>query len=139
MAVYFGESLADKYALAEVYYGDESHIRTHDWAKETEADKKAALVQSERQVDKAIGVDMDTLYADIDWPVSANPNFRPDEAIFEQALFILDNTVRTKEGSDGAKKIESDEYQEEEKVSGVGLAPATTDCLRMNMTQISRG
>jgi hypothetical protein len=139
MAVYFGENLATKYALAETYYGVNSHIRTHDWAKETEPDKKAALVQAEREIDMYLATDMDTVFDDVDWPQSGCPNFRPDYAIFEHALFILDETVRTKEGTDGAKAIESEEYQTEERDTGVGVSPQATRFLKMNRIQTARG
>jgi hypothetical protein len=139
MAVYFGEDLATKYALANTYYGVNSHIRTHDWAKETEADKKAALVQAEREINMYLATDMDTVYDDYDWPLDVCPNFRPDYAIFEHALYILDETVRTKEGTDGAKDIESDEYQEEEKTTGVGISPQATRFLKLNRIQACRG
>jgi hypothetical protein len=139
MAIYFGQLIAEKLTQADAYYAVGNHINAHDWAKLTDDDKKAGLLQSEREVNLYLGTDLETNYSNTDWPESSNPNFRPDYAIFEDARFILENTVRTKEGTDGARRIESEEYQEEEKDQGVGLSPQAQRFLRLNRTQISRG
>jgi len=139
MAIYFGKTLDEKYALSNEYYGPESDIRTHDWAKETESDRKAALVQTEREINLYMGTDFERFYSETDWPTDAHPNLRPDYAIFEQALFILDNTVRTKAGTDGPKRIESELYQEHEVGYGVGLSPKAIQFLQLNAMQSSRG
>ena len=139
MAIYFGKTLEEKYTQSNAYYGAESHIRHHDWEAETEPDKKAALIQAEREVNLYCGTDYERFYSNTDWPVSGIPNLRPDYAIFEQALFILDETVRTKAGTDGPKDIESDEYQQEEKNTGVGISPQATRFLQLNRLQSARG
>lgn len=139
MAIYFGITTAAKYAIANTYYGVNSHIRAHDWAAETEDDKKAALVQAEREVNLYLGTDMETTFDATSFPVTGNPNFRPDYAIFEHALFILDNTARKKSGSDGAGFTESSIYQIQERDTGVGISPQALRFLTMNRIQISRG
>ena len=139
MAIYFGQDLATKYALANTYYGVNSHIMAHSWASETEDDRKAALVQAEREVDMYLGISLEDAYSEQSWPIEDSPNYRPDYAIFEQAWFILDNTVRKESGSDGAGFIESERYQEQERNTGVGLSPQAERFLRVNRCQISRG
>lgn len=139
MAVYFGETLETKYTLAETYFGVNSHIRSHDWANFTEDDKKAALIQSEREIDSYLAIVMDTCYDDINWPLDYRPNFRPDQAVFEQALYILDNTARTEDSSDGAAFIESASYQERERDDGVGVSPQAQRFLKLSRVQLDRG
>lgn len=139
MAIYFGQDLATKYALANTYYGVNSHILAHDWAKISEDDRKASLVQAEREVNLYLGTDLEIIYSETSFPVTCHPNFRPDYAVFEQAYFILDNTARTEAGTDGPKRIESIEYQEEERTSGVVMSPQACRYLRMNRMQICRG
>lgn len=136
---YFGETLEEKYTQSNAYYGAESHIRSHDWAEETEADRKASLVQAEREINLYCGTDYERFYSNTDWPVDAQPNLRPDYAIFEHALFLLDETVRTKEGTDGPKDIESELYQEQEITKGVGISPQATRFLMLNRIQSERG
>lgn len=139
MAIYFGQDIDTKLGIADVYYGVTSHIRANDWAAFSENEQKAALTQAEREVDLYLGVNLEENYDDTSFPVDWNLNFRPDYAIFEHALFILDNTARTKTGTDGAQLIESEEYQEEEAVSGVGLSPQASRFLTLNRIQIERG
>lgn len=139
MAIYFGLAIAAKLALAETFFDATNHIRAYDWAKYSDDEKKAGLNQAQREVDLYLGIDLDTDYDTTDWPITAYPNFRPDYAVFEQAFFILDNTARTRSASTGAKDIESEEYQQEERDTGLGLAPQATRYLRMNTIQIERG
>lgn len=139
MAIYFGKTVDEKYALSNEYYSAESHIRHHDWTEETESDKKAALVQAEREINLYLGTNLERFNSDTDWPVDAHPNLRPDYAIFEQSLYILDETVRAKAGTDGPKQIESELYQEQEENSGVGMSPQAMRFLQLNRLQSARG
>jgi hypothetical protein len=139
MAIYFGQLIAEKLTQADTYYAVGNHINAHDWAKITDDDKKAGLLQAEREVNRWLGINLERAFDDTDFPIAGAENKRPDEAIFEQALFILENTVRTKEGTDGAEDIESDEYQQDEQTKGVGLSPEASRCLGLNRIQTSRG
>lgn len=139
MAIYFGISIADKLIQADAYFATDNHILAFDWAEYSDDEKKAGLNQAEREVDLYLGVDLELEYSSTDWPESYNKNFRPDYAIFEQAYFILDNTARTKAAANGAQMIESEQYQEEERNTGVGMSPQATRFLRLNRMQIDRG
>ena len=139
MAIYFGQSIDDKLAIADAYYANGNHVSSHDWAQLTDDDKKAGLNQAEREIDRWYGISLESMFSTTDFPVSACPNKRPDLAVLEQAFYILENTVRTKEGSDGAQDIESEEYQDQERTSGVGLSPEAPRCMGIARTQISRG
>ena len=139
MAIYFGQTITEKLVLADAYFAEDNHIRSIDWAKYASNEKKAALNQSEREVNLYLGTDLEENFSSTDWPEEWNKNFRPDYAVFENALFILDNTARTSGSSSGAASIESEEYQEEERVSGVGLSPQATRFLQVNRLQLTRG
>lgn len=139
MAIYFGKTVAEKLAIAEIYFGVNSHILANDWAKISDDDKKAGLVQAEREVNLYLGISLEESYSATSFPIVGRTNFRPDYAIFEQAYFILDNTARTEGGSDGAKMIESELYQTEERDTGVGLSPQAVRFLQLNHIQIELG
>jgi len=139
MAIYFGLTITAKLAIADTYYGVNSHIMAHNWADVDEDDQKASLVQAEREVDMYLGISLEDRFDETSFPISGFANFRPDYAIFEHALFILDNTARKAEGTDGEGFIESDLYQEQERNTGVGLSPQATRFLGMNRLQVSRG
>lgn len=139
MALYFGQTITVKLAAAEAYFAADNHIRALDWAEYTDNEKKASLNQAEREVDLYLGTDLENEYSSTSFPASWNKNFRPDCAIFEHGLFVLENTARTKTSEAGAEMIESEEYQEEERTSGVGLSPQATRFLQLNRLQIARG
>ena len=139
MAIYFGITITAKLALADTYYAADNHIRAIDWAEYSDNEKKAALNQSEREVNLYLGTDLEESFDDTDWPAEWNKNFRPDLGIFEQSLFILENTARTKTSGNGAEMIESKEYQEEERSTGVGMAPQAVRFLQLNRLQLERG
>ena len=139
MAIYFGKTIDEKLALADIYYAESNHIRSFDWAEHGTNAQKASLNQAEREVNLYLGADMERDFSATSWPAEWNLNFRPDYAIFEHALFILENTARAKLATSGAEMIESEGYQEEERTSGVGLSPQATRFLQLNRIQIDRG
>lgn len=136
---YFDKTIAEKVTQADTYYGATSHIRHFDWERNTSDEKKAGLTQAQREIDLYLGISLSESYDDTDFPLSDFENFRPDYAIFEHALFILENTARTKTSGDGAQEIESEEYQQEERTSGVTISPQATRFLQLNRIQLERG
>lgn len=136
---YFDKTITEKLAQADEYYGVANHIRHFDWGKNSDDEKKAGLSQAQREVDLYLGTNLEENYSDQDFPISDYDNFRPDYAIFEHALFILENTARTKTSATGAQDIESEEYQEEERISGVTMSPQATRFMQMTRFQIDRG
>jgi len=139
MAIYFGQALATRLTLADTYFGVNSHVQAYDWAKFSDDEKKAALVQAEREIDMFLGMELEDTYDTQSFPINGAPSFRPDYAVMEQAFFLLDNTARTATSSTGAKMIESDDYQVEERTTGTGIAPRAMQYLRLNTIQIERG
>jgi len=139
MAIYFGITIAAKLVLADAYFATDNHIRALDWSEFSDDEKKASLNQAEREVNLYLGTDLEENFDATDWPADWNKNFRPDSAVFEHGLFILENTARTKTSGNGAESIESEEYQREERTTGVGLSPQATRFLQLNRMQIERG
>ena len=139
MPIYFGQTIDEKLSQADDYYAEDMHIRALDWVQLSDSEKKAALNQAEREVNLYCGIDLEDNYSETDWPCDWNPNFRPDYAIFEHALFLMDNTARTRTSTDGAQFVESSEYQQEEKTTGVVLAPQAQRFLKINRIRFGRG
>ena len=138
MAIYFGQDIATKLTLADAYY-DERSVYKHDWDKLSDAEKKLGLLNSEDRVNMHLGLDLEESYSSTSFPIVDMPNFRPDYAVFIDALFLLSKTARTAESTTGAKRIESEDYQREERENGVPIAPDAMRYLRMNRLQITRG
>ena len=141
MAIYFGQTITEKLSQADDYFAAGNHIRYLDWGKYEDDEKKAGLLQAEREVNLYLGLNysLEDMYSETSFPISHCANFRPDYAVFEHALFILDNTARTNTSSTGFKMIESESYQEEERDTGVPLAPQASRFLQMNRIAIERG
>jgi hypothetical protein len=67
---------------ANAYFADDAHVRSKQWAGFDGKLKQAAITQATRQIGRATGQDITT--DEIDEPL-----YRPDYAIFEQALHLL--------------------------------------------------
>lgn len=139
MAIYFGITVANKLVQADAYYAVANHIRHFDWDGYSEDEQKAALLQAERELDAHIGMTLEDSYSNTSFPIAEWSSYRPDYAVFEQALYLLNNTARQRTASSGAELIESDQYQEDERTIGVGIAPEAMVFLRINRVQIERG
>ena len=139
MAIYFGITIAEKLTQADAYYGVANHIRSLDWGSYVENEQKAALLQAEREIDAHLGIALEENYSETSFPISEYSSYRPDYAIFEQALYLLNNTARQRTSSSGAELIESEQYQEQERTIGVGIAPEAMVFLRINRIQMERG
>ena len=139
MSIYFGQDIDEKLAQANAYFDPSNGVVGYDWAQHTDTEKKGALNQAEREIDLYKGWDMEEAYSTTDFPISGCKNFRPDFAVFEHAFFILENTARTNTATDGKVMIESEEYQKEEKQTGVTMSPQATRWLGSNRISIQRG
>lgn len=139
MAIYFGQDIAVKLAQADAYFAEGNHIQALDWLGYTDNERKAALLQSERVIDSHLGLMLETEYSTTSFPIVENSSYRPDYAVFEEALYLLDNTARMRSATHGAEMIESEEYQAEERKFGLSISPQALCFLRINRIQIERG
>jgi hypothetical protein len=116
---------------ANTYYAVTSHVRSFDWANYGTDERTGALAQAKREIELFIGRDV--------CDPSGTDKFRDDYAIFEQALFILDETVRTTTSQNSAQMIETAETEKRERDYGVTLSPMAQKYLARQRLRISRG
>ena len=138
MPIYFGQDIATKLSQADDYFATDNHIQAYDWAEYSDTEKKAALTQSERELDAHMGLCLELNYSTTSFPIIENSSFRPDYAVMEHAFFLLDNTARVSADSGGVKRIESDRYQREERTTGVVISPKALVFLRAQVRKIAR-
>jgi len=139
MAIYFGLTPAQKLVIADAYYAAGNHISSLDWLNYSDSDRTAGIIQAEREIDAYFAISLELAFDDTSFPISEIPNYRPDNAVFEHAYFILDNTARTKTDSDGPEMIESEVYQEEEKNHGLNVAPMALTLMKLATNRIELG
>jgi hypothetical protein len=139
MAIYFGLTIAAKLVIADAYYATGNHIRSYDWNEYVDDEKKASLLQAEREIDAHLGIALEENYSSTSFPIVDGSSFRPDYAVFEHALYLLENTARTRTAAGGAEMIESEEYQAEEKKMGLSISPQAVMFLKVNRIQVERG
>lgn len=116
---------------ANTYYGGSNHVRAYDWDRYTTEERTGALAQAKREIEMFVGRDVRN-------PV-ASDRFRDDYAIFEQALFLLDQTVRTKESANSAQVVETVDQNERDQYYGVTIAPAAMRFLAMKRVRFTNG
>jgi len=116
---------------ANAYFGAASHVRTYDWLNYSTAERTAALAQAEREIELFINRDLSDP-ADTD-------RFRDDYAVFEQALWLLDETVRTKQSENSAQLIETVDSEERDNYYGITLCPMAQKFLARQKIRIARG
>jgi hypothetical protein len=116
---------------ANTYFAPSSHVRALDWANYTTDERQGALTQAKREIELFI-------MRDVEDP-AASDRFRDDYAIFEQAMFILDQTVRTINSQNSAQMIETADSSERDRYYGVTLSPIAQKYLARQRLRISRG
>ena len=95
-------------ADADVYFRADTHLKASSWNKHDDDTKKAALAHAQRVLEMHLGRDADD-------PASTD-RYRWDYAIFEQALFMIEDLPR--EGQDkfglttrGSVSAKDDDYK----------------------------
>lgn len=116
---------------ANTFFSETSHIRAYDWANYTTNERTAALAQAKRQLE---------LYLDRDlYDPAATDRYRDDYAQFEQALFLLDETPRTRESTSSAQIIPTIESEERDKYYGVTISPEAMRYLATKRIRLTNG
>lgn len=72
-------------ANAETYFAPTNHIRAASWARFEAEQKAAAIAQAKRILNRACSSD------DIEVEFETDEDSKPEYAIYEQALFMLQN------------------------------------------------
>ena len=116
---------------ANTYFSATNHVRALDWANYSTNERTGALAQSKRELELFIG-------RNVEDPASSD-HFRDDYAIFEQAMYILDNTVRTVSSQNSAQMIDTPTTELRERDYGLTICPIAQKFLARQRLRISRG
>jgi len=82
--------------VANVYFGDENHARSSVWEGFDDPARRAALAHATRIISRALQTDV------TGESVDASTFYRPDYAVFEQALHLLVNSRAIPNGEQSA-------------------------------------
>ena len=116
---------------ANTYFAPTNHVRALDWSNYSTDERTGALAQAKRELELFIGRDAED-------PATTD-RFRDDYAIFEQALFILDQTVRTVSSENSAQMVETVDTEQRSLNYGITLCPIAQKYLARQRIRISRG
>ena len=109
----------------------DTHVKKLDWDNFGTDEKTAALVQAQRELEARLNRDM------VD--PSDDDRYRDDYAVFEQALFLLEETVRTTNSQNSAQIIETVDSEQRDKYYGITICPQAMIFLAVQKLRISRG
>lgn len=116
---------------ANTYYGATNHIKSYDWLNYSENERSASLAQAQRQIELYLQRDA------VD-PQSGD-RWRDDYAIFEQAIFLLEETVRTRQSTNSAQIIETVDSEQRDYYMGVIVCPAAREYLAVKKVRVING
>lgn len=106
-------------------------VSNYDWLNISETERTAALIQAQRQLEMFVDRDASD--------PSDGDRYRDDYAIFEQALFLLDETVRTKESTNSAQIIETVDSSQRDRYYGVTISPEAMRFIAAKKLRIVNG
>ena len=116
------------------YFLPNNHIKAYSWRKYSADEKEAAFTQAVRDLQVSQGREMEDPDADTDV-------YRDDYAVFEQSLYILENTPRQKAG--GVPNVvdltKSEDESEVLKRKGVLISPEALPFFAINRIKMVRG
>lgn len=91
--------MAVSLATANTYFGPTNHLRSFIWFKFQEAQRRAALTHAVRIIQRVTGVEPD------DTVTTNSYQLRPDLAVCEQALFMLERSPAIADGRESAPRF----------------------------------
>ena len=117
---------------ADRYFAPNNHVKAFTWEGFDAGERDAGLAQAQREIVVFLGRDLcDPEDTDV---------YRDDYAVFEQALFLLENTPRTSAPGGTAKKtISREKKKEDEDKDGVDVSPMAVRYLAKNRKKAVRG
>jgi len=116
---------------ANTYFGVGNHVKTYDWTSYETAERTASLAQAQRELEVFLNRDLSD-------PADSD-RYRDDYACFEQALFILEETIRQRESETGAQLIETVDSENRDKYYGVTISPMAQRYLAKRRVKFVRG
>ena len=120
---------------ADTYFGLNNHVKHYEWVSYSDGMRTAAFTQSLRTLESVLGVTLS------DETITTNSGYRPDYAVYEQAIWILENTEikNSKEQAPAVINLTSDEKSQTTERKEILLSPEARRYLRMNFIKIARG
>lgn len=121
---------------ANTYFGINSDIRHWEWDSFSLGIRTAAVAQAKREIESALGIELTD-----ESIINTNYGYRPDYAVFEQALWTL-QTTDTKFGKEQQQVV--DLTKDEEKIQSASrkekiLCPKAQRYLQLNFIKMVRG
>ena len=119
---------------ADAYFKPNAHLKGHTWSEFSQNDRKAALAQAQQELELYTGRQM--VDPESDWTYGA----RDDYAVFEQAIFMLENIHRRNAaGTVRAVKLPKKDAGREPRQDDIGIAPMAQRWLGMLRIRAVRG
>ena len=120
---------------ADTYFGVNNDVRHYEWVSHSDGLRTAAFNQAIRTIESVLGGGLS------DPVISTNAGYRPDYAVYEEALWILQNTEITNANDGTPAVIDLAEDAESKTIERkeVLLSPKARRFLQLNFTKIVRG
>ena len=116
---------------ANTFFGGENHIQANTWIGYTLTERTAAFATAKRELEVYLRRDL--------YDPSSDDRYRDDYAHYEQCLFILEETRRTRESETGAQLVETVDSEQRDKYHGVTIAPMAMRYFAIPRVRIVRG
>ena len=113
------------------YFGATNHVQAYTWDQYETDERAGAFAQAKRELEVFLARDLTD--------PSSSDKYRDDYAHFEQTLFILEKTMRTRQSETGAELIETVDTEQRDKYYGVTISPMAQRFLAMPRVKIVRG
>lgn len=106
-------------------------VKNNDWLSYTTTERTAALAQAKRELEAWLNHDLQD--------PSGSSNYRDDYGHFEQAMFLLDQTVFKRESETGAQRIVTVDSEQRDMTYDVTIAPKARVYFALPRRRINRG
>ena len=116
---------------ANTFFDASNHVRAFDWDQYTLEERTGGFAQAQRELEVMLRREL------ID--PNASDHYRDDYAHYEQILFILDKTVRTRESETSAELVETVDTEQRDKYYGVAISPMALTYMAIPKVRIVRG
>ena len=117
---------------ANEYFKSDNHLKSYDWTGYDTKLRVGALAQALRELQVGLGREMEDPDDD--------DTYRDDYAVFEQALYILENLPRKKErGAAAVVDLAAKDDKLEIKRKGISIAPEAKQYFALNTIKVVRG
>ena len=120
-------------ADCDTYFHPDNHVKSYNWRSYTVDEQNAAFNQAYRELTANQGRDLED-------PTTDTQVYRDDYAVYEQALWILQNTPR--QGSSGVPQVIDLAKDEEKEIldrKGVLISPDAKMYFELSSIKMVRG